>query len=139
MKGLQTILKELRDAIRRNAPVAGPGIRVTPQSGGTVVSAVPVEATAAAAAAEAGGGVPVAITAVVSVADPYIKYTVSVYGDGYYDDDGLAQTATETGKTLYVLADLETALDVGTRLIATQFGEHYESDPLGPIRECGEA
>lgn len=91
---------------------------------------VPVRSAVPEVAASGGGAVPVQITAVVASPASFYghKYTVSVYGDGRYDDAGALQSPTETGKTLFLLALASgTAVDVNTWLMATPVGDHYEA------------
>lgn len=106
MKGLQTILKEIRDAVRAATPIAGPGIRVTPQSRGTVVSAVPVEATAA---GEAG----TALVSVKIVSGTGQDHVCDVYGDG---PDEAATAEDQDLKILMIHAS--TSIPVNTWLAA---------------------
>ena len=67
--------------------------------------------------------VPVVVAAKVA----YNKYTVSVYGNGRYDDAGSDQPATLTGKTLWIydIASSET-IPAGTWLMAVRVNTHYE-------------
>ena len=82
-------------------------------------------------AAGAGGGVPVCITAKVD----YQTYVVDVYADGKFADNGAvppvftAGVATDTGKYLRIIQIATgAAINVGTWLLASPFGDHYEAD-----------
>jgi hypothetical protein len=76
------------------------------------------------ASAAGAGNVVVEITAVVSATE----YTVKVYGDGRYEDDGTPKSETDTGKTLFVFNRTDGYLQIGDTVSAQPVDDHYEVD-----------
>jgi len=72
-----------------------------------------------------GAGIPVQITA----GGPGKEYTVDVYANGYYNDDGTTKDTTSSGKTLFVLqVNAAATIPKGARLMANKVATHYEAD-----------